>query len=364
MKILILNSILYTAEKNVLPKVESIKDCMIYTFALGFKQLGHEVTLVAAEEYKPTRPEEYDFEVVFLKSNWKSIFKVSYFPLHLSLWSFLKNRKTEYDLVISSEAFSTHSLMASLILPSKLLIWQELFVHNRKFFKIPSLVWYNTVVRFLYRNVLIIPRSKKAYTFISRYARRVNPIPVEHGMVLSKLPDPMLKQDSFVVVSQLIKRKRIDLILQKFAGFLSKYPQYDYMLYILGRGELEGELKEMVKELKIEKSVTFCGFMRHDKLFSIVSQSKALLVNTQQDLNVVSIPEAISVGTPVVTNSQPGSVYYIEDENLGIVNDNWNEDDLKTIVVENAYYSTNCLNYRENLSNVSVAKRMIEFFFN
>ena len=53
MRILILNPILYTAESNAIPTVSSIKDTMIYNLCLGFKQLGHDITLAAAMEYQP-----------------------------------------------------------------------------------------------------------------------------------------------------------------------------------------------------------------------------------------------------------------------------------------------------------------------
>ena len=43
MKVLILNSILFTAENNIIPKVKSIKDTMIYNLCVGFKNLGHEL---------------------------------------------------------------------------------------------------------------------------------------------------------------------------------------------------------------------------------------------------------------------------------------------------------------------------------
>ena len=65
MKVLILNPILFTADNNVIPKVKSIKDTMIYNMCLGFKQLGHDVTLAAAEEYAPAEKEAYDFEILF-----------------------------------------------------------------------------------------------------------------------------------------------------------------------------------------------------------------------------------------------------------------------------------------------------------
>lgn len=48
MKVLILNPILFTADNNVIPQVKSIKDTMIYNMCLGFKRLGHDVTLAAA----------------------------------------------------------------------------------------------------------------------------------------------------------------------------------------------------------------------------------------------------------------------------------------------------------------------------
>ena len=53
MNILILNLILYTADNDLIPKVKSIKDTMIYNMCLGFKKIGVDVTLVAAKDYMP-----------------------------------------------------------------------------------------------------------------------------------------------------------------------------------------------------------------------------------------------------------------------------------------------------------------------
>lgn len=66
MNILILNSILYTADNGIIPTVESIKDTMIYNMCLGFKSLGHNITLATSEDYKPTKNEEYDFSIMAL----------------------------------------------------------------------------------------------------------------------------------------------------------------------------------------------------------------------------------------------------------------------------------------------------------
>jgi 1,2-diacylglycerol 3-alpha-glucosyltransferase len=74
MKVLILNSILFTADNYRIPKVKTIKDTMIYSVCLGFKELGHEVTLVAADDYRPTDNEDYDFEILFFHSCYKRVF--------------------------------------------------------------------------------------------------------------------------------------------------------------------------------------------------------------------------------------------------------------------------------------------------
>ena len=65
MNILVLTAVLYTSDNGIIPKVKSIKDTMIYNMCLGFRQIGHKVTLIAAEEYKPQNLETYDFNIIF-----------------------------------------------------------------------------------------------------------------------------------------------------------------------------------------------------------------------------------------------------------------------------------------------------------
>ncbi|MDR2763685.1 MAG: glycosyltransferase [Tannerella sp.] len=362
-KILILNAILYSVEKSAsFKKAKSIKDCMIYNFALGFVNAGYEVTLVASEDYQPTETETYDFEVIFFKSVLKPVFQVNLLPLNSGLWTFLRKRKDEYDVVLSSESFAFPTLFASFILPSKLVIRQELFLHNRKFFKIPSLFWYNVVVRLCYRRAFVIPCSEKAYLFIRKYAGNVSPEPIEHGIKENNCVSEK-KEDQFVIVSRFIQTKRIDRMIHHFVRFIRKYPSCaHYKLMIVGDGELAAMLKSLVTELKANESIVFCGWLAHERLFPLTAQSKALLIDTELDLNTVSIPEAVTNGTAILTNSLPGNVWYIQKNILGIVKDHWNEDDLLDMVENNALYSRNCRNYGGKLSNTYLAKRLLTLF--
>ncbi len=72
-KVLVINPILYTAESNRIPRVDSIKDTMIYSMCLGFLRAGHEVVLAAAVDYRPVKEEEYPFPVLWFETVWHNI---------------------------------------------------------------------------------------------------------------------------------------------------------------------------------------------------------------------------------------------------------------------------------------------------
>jgi 1,2-diacylglycerol 3-alpha-glucosyltransferase len=334
---------------------------MIYNLGLGFRELGHNVTLVAASEYKPVKEEKYEFEVVFLPSVMKKILPPSVLPFQPELWRFLKKNKNKFDIIISSEVFAFPSLLASIIAPEKTVVWQELAVHNRKMKGIPSHFWYNVMARLFFRKTPIIARSESAKIFISRYLKNVAEETVEHGVNLQKFNFSKNKKRQFIVVSQLIARKNIESIIEKFSRFIAKPEYADFQLIIAGCGELENKLKAQVKELNITNNVQFIGFKPHSELNILVAESMAMLIDTKQDLNMVSVPESVVSGTPVLINLVPYTAVMIEKHQLGIAKTNWNENDLQDIVENNTVYVENCIAFREKLSTKSTAEELIKF---
>ena len=362
MKVLILNSILFTAENNIIPKVKSIKDTMIYNLCVGFKNLGHEVTLAAAADYKPSVLEEYEFDILFFESELKQIFLPSVLPFSLSLYKFLKNNAENFDFIISSEIFAFPSLFACMICPSKVFVWQELGVHNRKMKKIPSKIWYNVIGRFFMRRCFVVPRSYAARSFILNYHRNTSNEIIVHGMNFDNLKYSTDKVDYFITVGQLIYRKNIESIIRKFDLFLKKYNLLHYRLYIAGTGILYEDLRVLVKQLNLENSVIFLGHLSHVELNEYLSHAKAILLNSRMELNMISLSESIAVATPVITNLVPYSSYDVIQNKLGIAKDNWNEHDMMEIIRNNKYYVDNCLIYREQLSVEAVAGKFIALF--
>lgn len=361
MKVLILNSILYTSETDVIPHVRSIKDTMIYGVCLGFLHLGHNVTLATLEDYRPIGEEQYEFPVIFFKSNFKKVCKPSVFPYSLDMNRYLKEHGNSFDLVISSEVFQFQSLYAARACPHKTIIWQELTAHQNKFHKIPSKLWYNIVARLFMRNVrCVVPRSKKAYTFVRQYMPNVSATIIDHGINIDTFKYSTEKKRMIISSSQLIFRKNVDGIIRKFARFHMQKGYEDIRLIIAGRGEEESKLKDLTAELGLQDYVDFVGFLPHTKLNEYIRHSYALLVNTRKDLNMVSIPEAIVSGTPILTNLQPASADYIAVNSLGIAKDDWDEKDMKAIVDDNMRFVKRCIAYREKLTNVYSARSFIE----
>jgi 1,2-diacylglycerol 3-alpha-glucosyltransferase len=362
--ILILNSILRSAQNDVVPQINSIKDCMIYNFALGFKELGYSVTLVAAAEYAPTEKENYEVEVVFIASKLQKIFPIGVLPFQPGIWSFLRKNKAKYDLIVSSDIFAFPSLFAAMQCARKIVVWHELALHPKKMKSLPSRFWYNIVAKLFFRKILVVPRSENARKFISKYLSKVSNESVEHGIELNKFQFSKEKRNQFIVVGQLIPRKNIKSIIDKFYRLISDHKYSDFQLIIAGEGVLESELKKQAAELGIKKNVDFVGFKSHSELNKLIAESMAMLIDTKQDNNMVSIPESVASGTPVVTNLVPTNATTINQHQSGIAKTDWQVVDLKEIIENNAFYIQNCLAYRSNLSNVYCAKKLIDIYEN
>jgi 1,2-diacylglycerol 3-alpha-glucosyltransferase len=361
MNILILNPILFSGDGEKLPKVNTIKDTMIYAMCLGFKSLGHKVVLLAIDDYKPVVVEQYDFEIVFCKNQCKRMFP-SALPYSWGIHKYIKQHREEFDMILCSETFGFHSLFTALLAPRKTLIWQELNVHQKKFHKIPSRFWHSVIVPLCFRKVrIVVGRSETARKFISKYMKCVSPITVDHGINIEQFTIAAKKKRQFISSSQLIYRKNVEGIICKFAEFIKLSEYSDFKLMIAGRGPMEQELRELVSTLGIIANVKFLGFLSHVELNKVVSESMAFLMNTRQDLNTVSIPESIASGTPIITNMVPALAGFINEHGLGIAKDDWDRDDMAK-VADDGQFAKNCVNIREDLSAAHAAKTLIDIF--
>lgn len=346
MKILFVNPWVYTSETRKINRKKSIKDTMSYGLCTAFAELGHDITLVEDISFKPTEDEQYLFNVIYVEPKLKAIFVSNKLPWYPELKKHLKNE--QYDLIICSEAFFTPTFTCVRMFPQKTIVWQELALFQRAFFKIPAKLWYYIVVKYFYKGVRIVARSLRAKTFISKFSNNVSEAVIDHGVNLNEFVLSENKEKQFIIVSQLIPRKRIEKSILAFEKFSQKYDS-DFKLIIIGDGIQRNELELIARNTSCYNNIIFKGFLTHEKLFEDLSKSYALLVSTDRDNNILTINEAIASGTPVVTNMVPYMSDYIKEQKLGVAKNDWNEEELQHLIMHFEEYRANCLKIRNNL---------------
>ena len=355
MKIVVINPILYTCETSKIKKVKTIKDSMIYNLCLEMKKQGHTPILIAAKDYEPVLKEKYDFEIIFLKTKFKKIFKPNCFPYLRNLKSTLK--KIKFDFIISSEVFSVNSLCVSIHFKNKTIIWHELAKHNNMMKKIPSKFWYNFVARIFFKNTRIVARSENKKIFIKKYCNNVSEEIIDHGVDLEEFVPSLTKENQFIVVSQLIKRKHIEGIINAFGDFVKDYN--NYKLLIVGSGDEEKNLKALSEKNNLTNNIDFKGQLLHKEIIPLLAKSKALVINTEKDNSMLSIVESIATCTPILTTPIPYNCSYIRDNNLGIITSDLIKEDFAKIIENNKVFVDNCFKYRNKVSNAYHVEQFI-----
>lgn len=365
MNILILNFILSTAVDGCIIRRKTNRDTMIHAMARGFVRNGHKVTLAAAEEFKPLETElDLDFEVIYFPSRFKKIAKPALLPWPKGLGRYLQTHNDEFDMILSVEAFSFPTIIAARNCRSKLLVWQEMAFMQHFMGGIPAKLWYRFIAPWFIRDAPVIAQSEKARKFISQYLTNVANSTLGHGSDSELFYPSEQTDDYFVVISMLVARKQIDRIITKFNRFLTNTGYKQFRLRIIGEGPELNHLKKTAEDLGITSSVFFDGFLGHKAIADISRRAKALLIDTRQDNNMVTVPESIVNGTPILTNMVPNNAKYVRDLALGIAREQWDWQDMLEIVDNNNFYRQNCKSFRKRFSNDGCASTLIRIFQN
>lgn len=109
--------------------------------------------------------------------------------------------------------------------------------------------------------------------------------------------------------------KAHDILLKAYAMSSRKYP-----LYLLGKGELEQDIRKLIEQLGLQEQVKILGFNKNP--YPFIKSAKALILSSRYEGFVRVIPEAIALGTPVIsTNCPSGPSEILGTNNLVPVDD-------------------------------------------
>jgi glycosyltransferase involved in cell wall biosynthesis len=129
------------------------------------------------------------------------------------------------------------------------------------------------------------------------FGRLTNYHVIPHSVPDANLSDnPNYHQKKVITIGRLVKDKGVDESLRAFRKVVDQIP--DAQLDIYGVGKEEKSLRNLMKELNLEKNVAFKGYTL-DPLPKYQEAAVSLLTSRAEGFGLV-ITESLSVGTPMV----------------------------------------------------------------
>lgn len=94
----------------------------------------------------------------------------------------------------------------------------------------------------------------------------------------------------------------------------------DVGLLLLGTGELEGKLKNQVKELGLEKNIKFLGYQENP--YKYVKNADLFVCSSLHEGFSTAMTEALIIGTPVITTMCSGMIELLGKNEYGVIVEN------------------------------------------
>ena len=158
-----------------------------------------------------------------------------------------------------------------------------------------------------------------------------------------------------ITVARLDKRKGHDKILMAIKNLVSHYPKIKYVS--IGFGEEEKNLIKLLKELSLEKNVTFLKDIDENLKLALISESDLFLMPSRIEKNSVegfgiSFIEAASYGVASIGGKDGGASDAIDHNKTGLICDG---NDLNSIYqsIIKIFEDKNFINFGKNAKKFS-----------
>lgn len=268
---------------------------------------------------------------------------------------------SSYDLVISVTSESAKGIITHpptrhicICLTPTRYLWsgyKEYFSNSA--FQVISfpIVWYlrNWDIQASSRPDKIISISKAVQKRVKRFYKRDSALifpPVTFDVAPKKPKDFYSNEPFFLIVSRLVKYKKIDLAIKAFKKLNKK-------LVVIGTGHEEEYLKRTAGE-----NVTFLGFVADPELAWFYKNCQALIFPGREDFGIVMV-EAQLFGKPVIAFRGGGALDIVKEKKTGVFFDKQTPQSLIEVLKKfrtDTYNSKDCIANAKTFSQSAFSK--------
>ena len=158
------------------------------------------------------------------------------------------------------------------------------------------------------------------------HSDKIEVLPNSVKNYLHILPLVEFNKNKIVYAGRLHPSKGIDILIR--AVSLLKKEGFHYNLDIIGTGEEEKTLKQLIKELRLEKEIAFLGSKSKKEVLIAFHNSYCVVVPSHSEAFGFTVIEAMSVKTCVLGANNTGIKETILDNESGLLFETGNSKDL------------------------------------
>jgi len=262
----------------------------------------------------------HDLANYFLNTNTDILYTPIYAPP--LLLSILSTAPASVLKIVGDHSGTRHEIYDTLLTNQDALEDKDFRVRVKQslFFKNLSIIDAIHLINPLVKDILIKETDKKLIDI---------PNIIDFGNNVENLKPLKERKKKIILVGSLIKTKNFDTVIKAFARLQKIYPEWSVEIY--GTGEEEKNLKSLINNLKLSKSVELKGFT--SKIQNVYENSLIHLSASHKESFGLTMVESMHCGSITISTKQTiGAKYLIENEKTGFLAENNTEDGIYAVL--------------------------------
>ncbi len=213
-------------------------------------------------------------------------------------------------------------------------------------------------------NLTLVGISSKVTDSINNYYQITNTPTIFNGVKLQNPKSVSQKDYDFICVARFFPQKNHKLLIDAFAKYLEAHPKSTLLL--VGKGETEKEIKQLVKSKNLESNIKFYGYT--NDVYPLLLTSRCFVLSSLYEGNPISILEAMDCGLPIIAPNVGGIPDVVKDKTNGLLFEVNNSSDLLRCMNDifslnsSAFVSKNNIADIKKYSIEKTAKQYLELF--